>query len=52
MLSIVLFWFKMHNISDTGFCLCFLVERTQLGPVDRASPYLWTPAPKQDRMYM
>jgi hypothetical protein len=32
-----------HNVSETGFCLRLLVVRTQLGPIDRASPYLRTP---------
>jgi hypothetical protein len=38
----VLFLFKtMHN--NSGIRFCFLqVEPTQLGPVDRANPYLWT----------
>jgi uncharacterized membrane protein YkgB len=39
-LSIILFLFKTHSIPETGFCLRLQVEPTQLGPVDRASPYL------------
>jgi hypothetical protein len=33
---------KKHNVSDTGFCLRPQVKPTQLGPIDRASPYLRT----------
>jgi hypothetical protein len=33
---------KSYNVSETGFCLGLHVK--QLGPIDRASPYLWTPA--------
>jgi hypothetical protein len=29
-----------QNISETGFCLRLQVEPTQLGPIDRATPYL------------
>jgi hypothetical protein len=29
-----------HNVSETGFCLRIQVKPTQLGPIDRASPYL------------
>jgi hypothetical protein len=29
-----------HNVSETGFCLRLHVKPTQLGPLDRASPYL------------
>jgi hypothetical protein len=29
-----------HNVSETGFCLRLQVEPTQLGPIDRISPYL------------
>jgi hypothetical protein len=42
MLSIVLFLFKKHNITETGFCLRLQVGPSQLGPIDRASPYLRT----------
>jgi hypothetical protein len=28
-----------HNVSETVFCLCLHVKPTQLGPIDRASPY-------------
>jgi hypothetical protein len=41
------FIYLKHSISETGFCL----ERTHMGPVDRASPYLQTPAQTQDRIY-
>jgi hypothetical protein len=40
----VLFIFQ-NNVSETGFCLCFLVKPTQLGLIDRASPYFRTPVP-------
>jgi hypothetical protein len=57
--SIVLFLFtkhrpvyiSKHNVSETGFRLRPQMERTQLGPIDRASPYLRTPAPTPDRVY-
>jgi hypothetical protein len=37
-----------HNVSEIGFYLRLQVKPTQLGPIDRASPYLRTPvsAPK------
>jgi hypothetical protein len=50
-LSIVFFLFKTHNVLETGFCLHPQVEPTQMGPIDRASPYLWTFAPTPDRVY-
>jgi hypothetical protein len=28
-----------HNVSETGVCLRLQVKPTQLGPIDRASPY-------------
>jgi hypothetical protein len=31
-----------HNVSETGFCLRLQVKSTQLGPIDRVSPYLRT----------
>jgi hypothetical protein len=31
--------------SDTAFCLRLQVESSKLGPIDRVSPYLRTPAP-------
>jgi hypothetical protein len=40
-LSVVLFLFKTHNVSETGFCLRPLVEPTHLTPTDRARPYLF-----------
>jgi hypothetical protein len=39
------FHFSKHNVSDTGFCLRLQVKPTQLGLIDRASPYLRTPVP-------
>jgi hypothetical protein len=33
-----------HDVSETGFCLRLEVEHTHLGPVDRASLCLRTPA--------
>jgi hypothetical protein len=38
-------YFSKHNVLETEFCLCLQVKPTQLGPTDRASPYLWTPVP-------
>jgi hypothetical protein len=49
--SIVLFLYLKHNVSETGFCLLLQVAPTELGPTDRASPYFRTPAPTQDRVY-
>jgi hypothetical protein len=34
-------YFSKHNVLETGFCLCFQVKPTQLGPINRASTYLW-----------
>jgi hypothetical protein len=43
-------WFYLkYSILDTGSCIHLQVEHTQLGPIDRASPYLRTPAPTQDK---
>jgi hypothetical protein len=39
------FSFKTHNVSETGFSLRLQVKPTQLDPLERASPYLRTPAP-------
>jgi hypothetical protein len=36
---------RYKHILETGFCLRLQVKPTQLGPIDRASPYLWTPVP-------
>jgi hypothetical protein len=33
-------YFSKHNVSETGFCPRLQVKPTQLGPIDRASPYL------------
>jgi hypothetical protein len=41
-------FYLKHNISETGFCLRLQVEPTELGPIDRTSPYLRTPAPTQE----
>jgi hypothetical protein len=38
-------YFSKHNVSETGFCLRLQVKPTQLGTIDRASPYLRTPVP-------
>jgi hypothetical protein len=38
-------FYLKHNVSETRFCLRLQVEPTQLGPIDRASPYLRTPVP-------
>jgi hypothetical protein len=39
--------FYLKDVSETGFCHHIKVEPTQLSPIDRASPYLRTPAPAQ-----
>jgi hypothetical protein len=36
-------YLSKHNVSDTGFDLHLQVRPTQLGPIDRITPYLWTP---------
>jgi hypothetical protein len=36
-------YISKHNVSETGFSLRLQVKSTQLGPIDRASPYLRTP---------
>jgi hypothetical protein len=41
-LKTVLFIFSKHNVSETGFYLRLQVKPTQLGPINRASPYLRT----------
>jgi hypothetical protein len=33
-------YISKHNVSETGFYLRLQVKPTQLGPIDRASPYL------------
>jgi hypothetical protein len=47
-------YFSKHNVSDTGICLRLQVKPTQLGPINRASPYLRTPvpAPRRGTRYM
>jgi hypothetical protein len=50
--SIALFLlFKTDNVWGTALCLRPQVEPTQLGPTDRSSPYLRTPAPTQGRLH-
>jgi hypothetical protein len=44
-LSIALFLFETHSVSETGLFLRFQMEYIQLGPFDRGSPDLRTPAP-------
>jgi hypothetical protein len=45
------YFYLKCNVSETGLCLHLQVAPTQLGPISRASPYLQTPAPTQDRTY-
>jgi hypothetical protein len=45
-LSIVLFLFTTHNVSETGFCLRLEVKLTQSRTIDRASNYLWSGTPE------
>jgi hypothetical protein len=33
-------YFSKHNVSETEFCLRLQIKPTQLGPIDRASPYI------------
>jgi hypothetical protein len=40
-----------QNVSETGFGLRLQLKPTQLGPIDRATSYLQTPAPTQDWVY-
>jgi hypothetical protein len=42
---------ESYKISETGFCLRHQVKPNQLGPIDRASPYLRPPAPTQDMIH-
>jgi hypothetical protein len=37
-------YISKHNVSETGFYLRLQVKLIQLGSIDRASPYLRTPA--------
>jgi hypothetical protein len=41
LVQMLCFW-TLSIVSETGFCLRLQVEPTQLGPIDRASPYLQT----------
>jgi hypothetical protein len=43
-------FYLKHNISETGFSLCLQVKPNQLGPIVRASPYLWTKINKNRMM--
>jgi hypothetical protein len=49
----ILFLFKTHSFSETGFCLRLQVEPTQLGPIDRARPYFgdWIRSPSSGGTY-
>jgi hypothetical protein len=40
-LLVVLYLFKTHNVSETGFCSRLQVETILLSQIDRASSYLW-----------
>jgi hypothetical protein len=42
---------KTHSVSETGFCFRLQMAPTQLGPIDRASPYLRRSATTQEREY-
>jgi hypothetical protein len=45
-------YIRKHKVSETAICRRLLqVKPIQLGPVDRASLYLWTPVPAQSRVY-
>jgi hypothetical protein len=44
-------YFSKHNVSETGLFLRLQVKPTQLGPVDRASPYLRVPIPAPSWVY-
>jgi hypothetical protein len=46
------FLIETHNISEIGFCLRLQVGPTQLSPIDKASPYLRTPAQTRDAVLM
>jgi hypothetical protein len=46
LLSIILFLFKSTTFRGLD-SVCLQVKHTQFGPIDRASPYLWTPVPNQ-----
>jgi hypothetical protein len=35
-------YISKHSVSETGFCLHLHLKPTQLGPINRASPYLQT----------
>jgi hypothetical protein len=38
-----------NNVSKVGFCLRRQVKPAQLGPINRDTPYLRTPAPTQTK---
>jgi hypothetical protein len=50
-LSIVLFLIETHNVSETELCLRLQVKPTQLGPIDRDSPYPQRQNPVSDTLY-
>jgi hypothetical protein len=43
--------FKTQKVSETGFRFRLQVEPIQFSEIDGASPYLRTPAPREDRVY-
>jgi hypothetical protein len=43
-------YFSKHSISEAGFCLRLQVKILNLGPIDRASPYLRTNDRMMDNM--
>jgi hypothetical protein len=51
-LGIFFFCFYLkHNVSEDRFCLRLQVNTTQLGPIDRVSPYHQISVPAPDRIY-
>jgi hypothetical protein len=40
-------YFSKHNVSETEFSLHLQTKSTQLGPIDRASPYLYRLGPTE-----
>jgi hypothetical protein len=43
-------FYLKHYISESGFCLHLQVETTYLGPIDRASLYVWAPVKSQSHV--
>jgi hypothetical protein len=39
---IIILFILQNNVSETGFCRHLQLKPTQLGPINRASPYLRT----------